>query len=379
MREMIKIAIIRQKYNPFGGAERFVQNAIQSLRSSQAVDITILTREWNDGEKSTKKILINPSYFGRLSRDYFFLRMACKHIQANDYDIVQSHEKIPCCDIYRAGDGVHKEWLRSWSRILTPWKRFIIKLSPYHNYLLYLEKRIFNDPNKRIIAISRLVKENIEKNYPSARASVYLIYNHVNLDRFQYKPLVRKNSEEAIKKIKLSTKKITLCFVGSGFERKGLITALQFVKKNKERIQLIVVGDDKKSSKYKRFSKKHGISHQVHFAGETKNPEFFHSISDFFILPTIYEPFSNAVLEAMASGLPPIITYQCGAKDLIKNYENGFLFDAFSYDGLDQIFNHITKLSEDELEKISLAAHNTARQYDSNRIEHELIRLYEKK
>ncbi len=46
------------------------------------------------------------------------------------------------------------------------------------------------------------------------------------------------------------------------------------------------------------------------------------------MLPTIYEPLSNAVLEALASGLPVVTTTSCGAAELLRGGENGYVFEA---------------------------------------------------
>lgn len=55
---------------------------------------------------------------GRISRERGFANAARALWQRESFDRVQSHERIPGCDLYRAGDGVHRRWLQQRSRIL---------------------------------------------------------------------------------------------------------------------------------------------------------------------------------------------------------------------------------------------------------------------
>ena len=56
--------------------------------------------------------------------------------------------------------------------------------------------------------------------------------------------------------------------------------------------------------------------------------ERYYSAADIFALPSIYEPFGNANLEALASGLPVITTRHCGAADIIEHGQNGLIVES---------------------------------------------------
>ena len=156
----MRIAVIRQRYNAFGGAERFVESALEALLERD-VAITLYTREW----PQTRLALIEPSivdpfYLGSLWRDWSFQRGVCRSVARARLDLVQSHERLCCCDIFRAGDGVHAVWLDERARGASLLSRLGVLLNVHHHYLLGMEKRMFASPwLSAVICNSQMVRE----------------------------------------------------------------------------------------------------------------------------------------------------------------------------------------------------------------------------
>ncbi len=241
------------------------------------------------------------------------------------YDCVISFERTTCQDIYRAGDGCHAEWLAIRSETEPFYKHLSFKINPLHIYLLSLEKRLFRN-TPLIIANSRMVKEQIIKHYAVPEEKIKIIYNGVDLARFS--PQNKDNRRCDIRKnLAITEDTKVLLFVGSGFERKGLkplIESVAFMKNKDIKALIIGKGDNKK---YRDMAKAYRVSDKIIFLGIQKNIEDFYAASDLFILPTRYDPFSNATLEAMASGLPAITTKNNGAAELIENDKEGFVME----------------------------------------------------
>src|SRR5690606_24190315 len=84
-----RIAIIRQKYNPSGGAERFVVRAIDALQGAGQVEVHLFARSWKD-TPGLRFIRLDPFHVGRTWRDWSFARAACRHLRGTSYDLVQS-------------------------------------------------------------------------------------------------------------------------------------------------------------------------------------------------------------------------------------------------------------------------------------------------
>src|SRR5258706_8000437 len=135
-----RVALVRSRYDPSGGAERFVQDAVAALRSEGA-SLTIVTRHWPDHDGTA--IVVDPFHWGSLWRDWSFARAVCGELARRRFDLIQSHERIACCDVYRAGDGVHPEWLAQRSPAQAPLPPLPPPISPHHRYLLAAERALF--------------------------------------------------------------------------------------------------------------------------------------------------------------------------------------------------------------------------------------------
>ena len=84
--------------------------------------------------------------------------MAAPAATRSGFDLVQSHERISCCDIYRAGDGVHAQWLKNRARAISTARRWATALSPWHLYTLAAERRLFtSDQLRAVICNSQMV------------------------------------------------------------------------------------------------------------------------------------------------------------------------------------------------------------------------------
>ena len=89
-----RLALVRQKYRPDGGAERFVSRALEALDSSH-LQLNVITREWQGPVKPDWQIHIcNPRKWGRISRERGFANAARALWQRESFDLVQSHGNI---------------------------------------------------------------------------------------------------------------------------------------------------------------------------------------------------------------------------------------------------------------------------------------------
>ena len=322
----MKIAVIRQKFVNYGGAEQFVSGYTRYL-AEMGHEVHIFANQWTSSNHPNIKIhsvraVTRNSFLRVLSFAWF----AFQTIRFKSYDIVQSHERIWRQDIYRAGDGCHREWLERRSSYLPFIKSFFLNFNLFHQLILRLEKRIFEKGEcKKIIAISEMVKRDILKHYQLPEDRVKVVYNGIQLDRFD--PSNKKYfCDEVRQKLRISDKEVMILFVGSGFERKGLeylIKSIQYLKHKNWRLVLVGKGNWKKYLKL--ASKKN--QEKIMYLEPTDEIEKLYAAADFFILPSIYEPFGNANLEALASGLPIITSQNSGASEIITPKKEGIIME----------------------------------------------------
>lgn len=82
-----------------------------------------------------------------------------------------------------------------------------------------------------------------------------------------------------------------------------------------------------KWNKYLHFAPEN-LRGQIIYKEPVPDIEKYYAAADIFVLPSIYEPFGNANLEALASGLPVITTRHCGAADIIQHRQNGLIVET---------------------------------------------------
>jgi UDP-glucose:(heptosyl)LPS alpha-1,3-glucosyltransferase len=180
---------------------------------------------------------------------------------------------------------------------------------------LWLERQTFSTGCSRaVIANSHRGKEEIIRHYGFPAERIHVVHNGVDCDRFRPAPSPAERSG------------VTLLFVGSGFERKGLGFAVRALSRLPESVRLEVAGKGN-SAPYRRLAGRLGVGDRLNFLGAITNIEAVYARGDILIHPAIYEPFSNACLEAMASGLPIVTSLINGASELVQPGLNGALVD----------------------------------------------------
>jgi UDP-glucose:(heptosyl)LPS alpha-1,3-glucosyltransferase len=335
----MKIALIRRRYSPHGGAEKYVDRLAQKLLAL-GHEVHLFAAEWPQRPGLVLHLL--PLFRGPgLLKLLHFNRQVEKAVDRKAFEVIQSFEKTACQDIYRAGEGCHREWLRQRKKYDSFPKRTGAAINPFHWLTLALERRLFERSDTRLfIANSRRGMQEILTHYRTAPEKIKVIYNAVELlsDPVASISLGRRDGEEKI-----------LLFVGSGFRRKGLhflLGALPAVLKE-VKARLIVVGEGDQG-KAARLAARLGVGRQVSFIGPVKDPGPYYQEADVFVLPSLYEPFSNACLEAMSWGLPVVTTEMNGASEDLLSGENGVVVrDPADLKGLAQAVTQALRLNRE--------------------------------
>ena len=375
----MKLAIVRQRYNPFGGAERFVERALAAL-VAQGAQVTLIARDWKGGSDSGFETILcpppaHPLFNGRTGRDRGFARCVQKTIAERDFDLVQTHERISGCSIFRAGDGVHAAWLAHRAPYISPLKRFSQSFSAYHRYVLAAERAMFAHPAlQAVICNSQMVASEIAEIYGLDRRKLHVIYNGVDTEDFHPR-LAEAYRQETRLHLGIPPHVPLLLYVGSGYERKGVPQLLRaFASLKRRDAHLIVIGDDRKLQPTKTAAARLGLAGRAHFLGPVQDVRPFYGAADGFVLPTIYDPCPNAALEAMACGLPIVTSEGCGAKEWVKEGANGWVVDLAKESALTTALENLCAAAGDET--MGARARSAVAHLDLKNMSEQLLTLY---
>ena len=174
-------------------------------------------------------------------------------------------------------------------------------------------KMIWKKADARI-ANSQGLKDMALKFYD--KKSFDIIPNGVDTEVFY--PIEKADSDE-----------FKILFVSRLIERKGLqfiIPQLQKIQDSTEKkVKLVVVGDGPYREQLETITREYKVADMVEFVGQKNKKEIvpFYQNADLFILPSAKEGMPNVVLEAMACGLPIIMTPCEGSKELVQ--DNGYI------------------------------------------------------
>ena len=283
------ICLIREKSSKFGGAEVYLSRLAKALKV--------------EGIKYQIVNSIFPSFLPSWLRIILFNFQVCLTKKNKLYF---SLERIVCPDVYRAGDGVHKVFLNIENKS---------KLNPLHPIYLFLEKRCFNNA-KFIIANSNMIKDEIIDTYGIRPNKIDVVYNGVESKTINHESSFKKLSKE----FNIDKNSSILLYVGSGFKRKGVEEFLEIIAKLKNQsVKAFIIGKEKNLEYYQQLSKDLKIDKTVIFTGPRADVDDFYTISDIFLFPTRYEPFSNVVLEAMSFENAVFTTRQNGAHEILTD------------------------------------------------------------
>jgi len=327
----MRVALVRKAYVYHGGAERYISTLLRKL-VSEGTDVHVFANTWEIDPDIEEKvafhrvpILPGLSIFQVVS----FALLSRWLLSRYKFDLIHSFDKTFYQDIYRAGDGCHKEWLKLRKQVVSSWKRFSMSVNPLHLSLLAIERRLFaRGAYKKIIATSKMGKREIMEQYGVLERDIVVIHNGVNHDIFNDNNKAERRCCIRLRH-RIPMDHIMILFVGSGFERKGLaclIRALGLLKNHVPCIGGMVLGKGNKRS-MKSLARQLGIEERILFLGTRTDVADYYVAADIFAMPTLYEPFGNVYLEAMASGIPVVISSRSGACDLIENGINGLVLD----------------------------------------------------
>ncbi|MEX2591329.1 MAG: glycosyltransferase [Anditalea sp.] len=201
-----------------------------------------------------------------------------------------------------------------------------------------------------VIGISHAVADNLVKMGEVPPSKIRVIYNPVEINR------VTDNHQLFSKSVMFTF--ITVCRLVPIKNIESLIMAFSQVLRQvgSEKARLIIVGDGPSKKILSRLCEELNISEQVFFSGYRSSVIPYLKQADAFVLPSFSEGFSIALVEAMVSELPCIVTKVGGPSEIIQEGKTGFLIDPHRIDQLVQMMLKIFQMSDKQRSLIGARA-----------------------
>ena len=297
----MRIGLVRRGYSASGGAEAYLFRFAAAARAAGHEPVLVCGPEWPEGVWPHEQVVVagkTPEGFADRLED----RRA-----SGGWDVLFSLERVWGCDVYRAGDGVHAAWLERRRAFEPPWRGWFRSLQRKHREILELECTLFTGGARRVIANSQMVKEEIIRYYGTAAEQVHVVHNGVP------RHVAEPGEGEALRKaLGIAPQEFVALFAGTGWDRKGLRYAIAAVKALKTPATLLVAGRGEQRGL--------PVSNRVKFLGALPSDRMRAALAaaDVFLLPTLYDPFSNACIEALAAGLPVVTTTANGFSEILE-------------------------------------------------------------
>jgi len=328
----LRIAFVLDRYNPCGRGEGYFSWLIEEL-SKRGHDVHVFAGM--SDETATARYHLHKVRTLRFPRSLMiasFLINSNRAIRQERFDVVHGVGRCLCMNVFNPHGGVEKAYLARDFASIGKGSYFIYKksrryLSLQHYLKLWIQKyQYLRLDVKKIIAISKMVKEDIIRYYGVPEEKIAVVSNCVDLERFhpENRAVYRESKRRTLG---IDEKTLILLFAGNNFRLKGVEPLLRAVallcgRHPNQNIRLLVAGHGQ-IGRYSRMAQRLGISGCTTFLGSVRDMEQYYAACDIYVQPTFYDPCSLTVLEALASGLPVITTKFNGAADVMTSHKGG--------------------------------------------------------
>jgi len=315
----MRVALIGRRFDAAGGGTERDLLLTARILSAAGHQVTIYADEVRSRGDGITVRHVAAVPLGRALRLLSFALRVALVARREGAELVVSFARVLNVDVMRAGGSAHSSYVHAARRWQSAAASAAMRLSPYHRAQIALERASFNSGYLRCaIAVSELVRQDLLKTFALAPSKVVTLYNGVDLERF-----APNRNSSVTKKTRLALRipedRHAVAFIGHGFARKGLRFLLDAWPMVNPRACLVVAGSDRAVAAYRRRAIQLGIGGRVIFVGALTQVEHLFAAVDALALPSLFEPFGNVVMEAMAAGLPALCSKLTGAAELIPH------------------------------------------------------------
>ncbi|MDX2038488.1 MAG: glycosyltransferase family 4 protein [Isosphaeraceae bacterium] len=353
----MRLALNYQRVDPTkGGAETYVVDLCRKL-IERGHEVVLHAAEWNREAlpPGLQTVRVPVEGWTRPGKIRSFAENSARGLASGDHDCSIGFINTWGTDVLIPQGGVHEGSLEANAQRFAPGlarTAYLIgkRLNPKRGLYREIERRQY-DPRARtrIVAVSNMVREHLERFHGVDPARVSVIPNAIDAGRLEVDDPAGARAEFRAR-MGLGPHDLVALFVGHNYRLKGLEPLLRSLASRKSRdpgaraLSLVACGGGDVGP-FRRLVRSLGLEETVRLAGfQADIRPAFHA-ADFFVLPTYYDPCSLVVFEALACGLPVVTTRCNGAGDVITEGTEGFVVDR--PDAIDSLIIAYAALADD--------------------------------
>ncbi|MFS2034150.1 glycosyltransferase family 4 protein [Polaromonas sp. CT11-55] len=323
----LRVAVFNRTFSPTGGgAERYSIALVEQLSARHEVHVFAQEIDHQWPGVSYHKVsapLRKPRWINQL-----WFATASWWATRSGFDIVHSHENtwhgevqtvhvLPVKhSLFQGRHGVRR--VLRWIKVVT---------SPRLLAYLGLERaRYAPRPGRQVVVTSESLRPIMEAAYPASRPALSVVTPGINMPQL---PISASRKTEARAKLGLPAAGTCLLFVGNDYRKKGLEGLLRALAQLPGEVVLAVVGNPAHIAEFRVIADTLKLGARVVFLGALKDVGPAYEAADVLVHPTFEDTFAMVVLEAMAHGLPVVVSgaKYCGIAGLLAQGANALLLD----------------------------------------------------
>ncbi len=363
----MRIALISFRTYQYGGVEKYAYELVKHL--SEKLEVHLFTNEIVG--KTNAKVHLIPAIGKKdlLSVNSFMIFLK-KVLKKGTFDIIHSMGPLYLHPDVASAHICQNRILAEKNNLFRDFSFFRKSYWDLRTYTAATFQKISFRNAKKVLAVSCLLARELEREYEIKPPIV--LYPGIEKHFFKdFDTSFRKRKRE---RMSIKDSSVVILFVGSQWERKGLkqiIKCLAFLPKN---TLLLIVGRGDREG-YKKFATEQGVGKNVHFAGFRSNIGDYYVVSDLLVLPSLYEPFGYPVLEAMAMGLPVVVSSEVGASEIVDDGKTGYIVP--SGDNTKELSRAINRIIKANPESFKVKVREKAKQFLWEGKTKKIISVYE--
>ena len=360
----MKIAFIVHDYHRSGGHSRYV--AELATRFSGEHEVHVYANRFDSMNENRVIFHRVPALRTNVMTTLFTFAISSSLSVGKRFDIVHSQGFCGPTSNVITTHICNEAWAQSLARFvggLTARERIF-------NFLATrLERSLYRRARGHVIAISKRVAQDIKDCY-QCEAPMHLIYHGVDLETFS--PWVCRFREARRRELSISASGTVFLFVGD--LRKGANQCIRALARSRDSHLVLVTRSN--PAPHRKVAREACVENRVHFCGSTDRVEEFYGAADTLLLPSPYDAFGMVAMEAMACGLPVIVSREAGVAELIRHNVNGLLLDGVTDE--EELARHMISVQANPefVARLGQSARTTAERFSWDKVADETMRVY---